>query len=70
MKCPVCGAAELVHDTRDVPYTYKGETTTLPGVTGEFCLACAEVILNKEEGQRFGAMVREFSKQVTGRLWN
>ena len=28
MKCPACGAAELLHDTRDVPYTYKGETTT------------------------------------------
>jgi hypothetical protein len=26
MKCPVCGTAELVHDTRDVPYTYKGQT--------------------------------------------
>lgn len=23
MKCPVCGAAELIHDTRDLPYTYK-----------------------------------------------
>lgn len=26
MKCPVCGAAELIHDTRDLPCTYKGET--------------------------------------------
>ncbi|MCW3611357.1 type II toxin-antitoxin system MqsA family antitoxin, partial [Burkholderia cenocepacia] len=24
MKCPCCGAAELIHDTRDMPYTYKG----------------------------------------------
>jgi hypothetical protein len=22
MKCPVCGAAELVPDTRDLPYPY------------------------------------------------
>ena len=29
MKCPVCGAAELIHDTRDLPYTYKGESTTI-----------------------------------------
>ncbi|MEN9865692.1 MAG: hypothetical protein RL748_1282 [Pseudomonadota bacterium] len=64
MKCPVCGAAELLHDTRDVAYTYKGEATTIPAVTGDFCPACAEVILDKEEGQRFGAMVREFNKQV------
>ena len=27
MKCPCCGAAELIHDTRDMPYIYKGETT-------------------------------------------
>lgn len=64
MKCPMCGAAELVRATRDVPYIYKGETTAIPGVTGDFCPACAEVILDKEEGQRFGLMVREFNKQV------
>jgi HTH-type transcriptional regulator/antitoxin MqsA len=39
MKCPVCGGAELIPDTRDLPYTYKGETTTIPAVTGEFCPA-------------------------------
>ncbi|MCD8459809.1 type II toxin-antitoxin system MqsA family antitoxin (plasmid) [Xylella taiwanensis] len=22
MKCPCCGAAELIHDTRDMPYTF------------------------------------------------
>ncbi|MCX7152540.1 MAG: type II toxin-antitoxin system MqsA family antitoxin [Betaproteobacteria bacterium] len=24
MKCPNCGAAKLVRDTRDMPYAYKG----------------------------------------------
>jgi len=28
--------AELVHDTRDMPYTYKGESTIIPAVTGDF----------------------------------
>ena len=46
MKCPVCGAAELVHDTRDLPYTYKGETSLIPAVTVDFCLACAVSILD------------------------
>lgn len=64
MKCPVCGAAELVHDTRDMPYTYKGETTTIPAVTGDFCPACAEVVLDMAEAQRFGVAVRDFNKQV------
>ena len=44
MKCPCCAAAELVHDTRDMPYIYKGETTTIPAVTGDFCPACGEVV--------------------------
>jgi YgiT-type zinc finger domain-containing protein len=35
MKCPCCGAAELIHDIRDMSYTYKGETTTIPTVTGD-----------------------------------
>jgi len=35
MKCPVCGAAELIHDTRDLPYIYKGETTVIAEVTGD-----------------------------------
>ena len=39
MQCPDCGAAELIRDTRDLPYTYKGESTTIPAVTADFCLA-------------------------------
>lgn len=33
MKCPVRGAAKLIHDTRDLPYTYKGETTIIAAAT-------------------------------------
>lgn len=64
MKCPVCGAAELIHDTRDLPYTYKGETTTLPAVTGDFCPACGEVILNREHGDRYSELLGQFQRQV------
>ena len=39
MKCPNCGAAELAHDTRNMPYTYKGEKTSIPAVTGDYCPA-------------------------------
>ena len=65
MKCPVCGAAELVHDTRDMPYTYKGETTTLPQVTGDFCPACVESILDLNETGRTMRLMGEFKKQVS-----
>ncbi len=64
MKCPVCGAAELVHDTRSMPYIYKGETTIIPSVTGDFCPACAEVVLDMTEAERYGGLLREFHKQV------
>jgi HTH-type transcriptional regulator/antitoxin MqsA len=64
MKCPSCGATTLVHDTRDVPYTYKGETTILPQVTGEFCPACDESILDAAESRRTMQLMLGFSKQV------
>jgi HTH-type transcriptional regulator/antitoxin MqsA len=64
MKCPVCGAAELIHDTRDMSYTYKGETTTIPAVTGDFCPACGEVVLTRKHGDRYSESVGLFQRQV------
>ena len=64
MKCPVCGAAELIHDTRDLPYTYKGETTLIPDVTGDFCPACAESLLDAAQSERVMGEMRAFSIQV------
>jgi HTH-type transcriptional regulator/antitoxin MqsA len=68
MKCPVCGAAELVHDTRDRPYTYKGETTLIMAVTGEFCPACDESVLDLAESERVLGEMRAFSKQVNAAI--
>ncbi len=64
MKCPCCGAAELIHDTRDISYVYKGETTIIPSVTGDFCPACAEVVLNREQGDRYSELIGMFQRQV------
>ena len=64
MKCPACGAAELIHDTRDLPYTYKGETTTISAVTGDHCPACSEVILDREHGDRYSEWIGVFQRQV------
>jgi len=64
MKCPVCGAAELMQDTRDLPYTYKGEATIIPAVTGEFCPACDEVLLNREQCDRYSELLGAFQRQV------
>lgn len=68
MKCPVCGAAELTRDQRDVPYVYKGDTTVIPAVTGEFCPACGEPVLDATESARVGAAMLEFNRQVNASI--
>jgi len=68
MKCPVCGAAELIHDTRDLPHAYKGETTLLLAVTGDFCPACDESILDSAESDRVMREMRAFSRQVNAAI--
>ena len=68
MKCPICAAADLGHDTRDMPYTYKGESTVIPSVTGDFCPACGEAILEMAESARTSALMLEFNKQVNASI--
>ena len=68
MKCPNCAAAELVSDTRDMSYTYKGETTCIPDVTGDYCPACGEVVLDMAEATRTSAAMLEFNKQVNASI--
>lgn len=68
MKCPNCGAAELIQDTRDLPYVYKGENTVIPAVTGEFCPACGESILDAAESERVMREMRAFSREVNASM--
>ena len=68
MKCPVCGAAELIHDTRDLPYTYKGETTVIPAVTADFCPACNESITDMSETDRVMREMQQFHKLVNAAI--
>lgn len=68
MKCPVCGAAELIHDTRDIPHTYKGETTIIPAVTADFCPACGESITDLAETERVMREMQAFNKQVNATI--
>ena len=68
MKCPSCAEAELVHDTRDMPYTYKGESTIIAAVTGDFCPACNEAVLGMVESTRISAEMLEFNKQVNAAI--
>ena len=68
MKCPVCGAARLIHDTRDLPYTYKGETTVIPAVTADICPACGESITDMAETERVMREIQAFNKQVNAAI--
>jgi len=64
MLCPCCGEAELIHDIRDMSYTYKGEVTVIPEIEGDFCPACGEVILSREQGDRYSESIGLFQRQV------
>jgi HTH-type transcriptional regulator/antitoxin MqsA len=68
MKCPSCGAAKLVHETRGLPYVYKGQTLTLEHVTGDFCPACDEAILDAAESRRTMSLMKEFNIKVNSEL--
>lgn len=64
MKCPNCGGAELLRETRDLSYTYKGETTSIPSVTGDFCPVCEEAVFDRVQGDRYADWVAAFQRQV------
>ena len=68
MKCPSCGTGKMVHDTRDVPYTYKGESTVLPQVTADFCTACDEYIQDIAGSRRTMDLMLAFNKQVNASI--
>lgn len=68
MKCPVCGAAELVRDTRDLSYVYKGEATTIAAVTADFCPACNESITDAAETDRVMRDMQAFNQQVNAAI--
>jgi HTH-type transcriptional regulator/antitoxin MqsA len=68
MKCPSCGSADLVHDTRDVPYTYKTDSTVIREVTGDYCPACDEVVMEASESARVSTAMLAFTKLVNASI--
>jgi len=64
MRCPVCGATDLVHETRDLVYVYKGRAVTVPAIAGEFCAACDEAVLGEEEARRYEDALRTHIQAV------
>ena len=68
MKCPSCGFAELAPESRDLPYTYKGETTTIVAVRGDFCPICGEIVLERGSTDRYMFEVGAWQKKVNAML--
>ena len=63
MKCPVCGTANLIGETRDLTYTYGGRSTVIRQ-SGDFCAACGEGIFTSEESEHYLAAVNAFRASV------
>jgi HTH-type transcriptional regulator / antitoxin MqsA len=68
MRCPVCSGAELTADVRDQCYTYEGQTTIIAAVSGDYCPACNESILNMDESRRVMNLQLAFIKKVNASL--
>jgi YgiT-type zinc finger domain-containing protein len=68
MKCPNCGAPDFVHDTRDLPFNHGSVKTSIRAVTGDFCLACGEVVLDPTESARVCASMLELQAQIDSLL--
>ncbi|CAG2148108.1 type II TA system antitoxin MqsA family protein [Cupriavidus numazuensis] len=66
MKCPECGGAELVNELRDVPYTYRGESTVIRGVRGDWCPRCGEGVMPMGDDSLGEAMLA-FNREVNAR---
>ena len=65
--CAACGTEGLVHDVRDIPFEYRGESTVIVGVHGVFCSACGEGFADAaypDDWQRMSGAIEAFAKQV------
>ena len=64
MICPRCGVAALEHETRDLPYSYRKDFTSIPAVTGDFCPACGDALLDASESARVSAAMLALKEQI------
>lgn len=64
MHCPECGSKNTIKDYRDIPFTYKGQSTVVKAVGADWCLDCGEGVIFKDESLRIDSILTEFNKQV------
>lgn len=51
-------------ETKDLDYTYKGQTLIIKAVKGDYCPHCGESIHNTSESQRISAEILAFHQHV------
>lgn len=68
MHCPECGSKNTIKDYRDIPFTYKGQSTVVKAVEADWCLDCGEGVIFKEESLRIDSILTEFNKQVNASI--
>jgi HTH-type transcriptional regulator/antitoxin MqsA len=67
MKCPACGAGNLVRESRDLSITYGGRGMVIRQ-SGDFCDACGEGIFSSDESEHYLAAVNAFRSMVDAEL--
>lgn len=67
MKCPVCDNGKLVRKIRQLPYAYRGKTTTIRQ-RGRYCSACNEAIFSTQEAASYMKAVKTFRAQVDAEM--
>ncbi len=63
MKCSVCGAADLVFGVKEVSFVFRGRKAKIEA-EGLYCPACGEVIMNRDQANRYQAKIKAFKASV------
>lgn len=58
----------LVHEKRDLSFTYRDRTGTVPAVSGWHCPVCGECEFDDGEGKRYSAVMDAFAASVDSEL--
>lgn len=58
----------LVHEKRDLSFTYRDRTGTVSAVSGWHCPVCGECEFDDGEGKRYSAAMDTFAANVDGEL--
>ncbi|WP_416413820.1 type II TA system antitoxin MqsA family protein [Pantoea sp. App145] len=59
----------MKYESRDMQYEYKGKQTTIRNLSGHFCDACGEGILDDADAARFLTATTEFNREVDAKCF-